>query len=95
MHVVGHDAPREDAIALPIEMQDRVFDKARDSRILEPACPEPGRRDCGQSQPGYPPVWRGFQRQREAGYRTVEMSRTESFRLSRNAASNRVNASPC
>ena len=41
MHVVGHDAPREDAIASPIEMQDCVFDKARDGRILEPACSEP------------------------------------------------------
>ena len=41
MHVVGHDAPGEDAIALPIEMQDRVFDKSRDGRILEPARSQP------------------------------------------------------
>jgi len=35
MHMVGHDYPRMEAIALPIEVQESVFNKSSDFKIFQ------------------------------------------------------------
>ena len=42
MHMVGHHAPRQQAIALTIAMQQRIFDDIRHGWLRQPARAVPG-----------------------------------------------------
>ena len=41
VHVVGHDAPVEEAVPIPIEVEKRIFDKLGNTGIAQVALPMP------------------------------------------------------